>query len=77
MLTVAGLQLAAVLSGAIVTEKVFARPGVGTLLLDAIVKRDYAVVQGCVIVITLAYIFVNVIVDLGYLVADPRVRSRK
>ena len=77
VLTVAGLQLAAVLSGAIVTEKVFARPGVGTLLLDAIVKRDYAVVQGCVIVITLAYIFVNVIVDLGYLVADPRVRSRK
>jgi len=76
ILTVAGLQLAALLSGAIVTEKVFARPGVGTLLLDAIIKRDYAVIQGCVIVVTIAYIVVNVVVDLGYLIADPRVRSR-
>ena len=76
VLTVAGLQLAALLSGAIVTEKVFARPGIGTLLLDAIVKRDYGVVQGCVIVVTMAYILTNVIIDIGYLIADPRMRSR-
>ena len=77
VLTVTGLQLAALLSGAIVTEKVFARPGVGTLLLEAIVQRDYAVIQGCVIVITVAYIVVNVVVDIGYIIADPRVRRSR
>ncbi len=76
VLTVMGLQLAALLSGAIVTEKVFARPGIGTLLLEAIVKRDYAVIQGCVLVVTLAYVIVNLVVDLMYLAVDPRVRSQ-
>ena len=75
VLTVAGLQLAALLSGAIVTEKVFARPGLGTLLLEAIVERDYAVVQGCVILVTIAYVLVNLVVDLSYLLVDPRTRS--
>ncbi|MFT7623263.1 MAG: ABC-type dipeptide/oligopeptide/nickel transport system permease component [Myxococcota bacterium] len=76
VLTVMGLQLAALLSGAIVTEKVFARPGVGTLLLEAITKRDYAVIQGCVLVVTLAYVFVNLVVDLLYMIVDPRVREQ-
>ncbi len=76
VLTVMGLQLAALLSGAIVTEKVFARPGIGTLLLDAIIKRDYAVIQGCVLVVTIGYVLVNLIVDLAYLAVDPRVRGR-
>jgi len=76
VLTVMGLQLAALLSGAIVTEKVFARPGIGTLLLEAIVKRDYAVIQGCVLVVTIAYVIVNLVVDLAYLAVDPRVRGR-
>ncbi|MFT5433308.1 MAG: ABC-type dipeptide/oligopeptide/nickel transport system permease component [Myxococcota bacterium] len=74
VLTVAGLQMAALLSGAIVTEKVFARPGIGTLLLDAIVKRDYAVVQGCVISVAVGYVLVNLLVDLLYIAIDPRVR---
>lgn len=76
VLTVMGLQLAALLSGAIVTEKVFARPGIGTLLLEAIVKRDYAVIQGCVLVVTIGYVLVNLVVDLAYIAADPRVRGR-
>jgi ABC-type dipeptide/oligopeptide/nickel transport system permease component len=75
VLTVMGLQLAALLSGAIVTEKVFARPGIGTLLLDAIEKRDYAVVQGCVMVVTAGYVLVNLAVDLVYMWIDPRVRN--
>ena len=76
VITVMGLQLAALFSGAIVTEKVFARPGIGTLLLDAIVKRDYAVIQGCVLVVTVGYVLVNLVVDLAYAVADPRVRKQ-
>lgn len=76
VLTVMGLQLAALLSGAIVTEKVFARPGIGTLLLEAIIKRDYAVIQGCVLVVTIGYVLVNLAVDLAYLAVDPRVRGR-
>ncbi len=75
VLTVMGLQLAALLSGAIVTEKVFARPGIGTLLLEAITKRDYAVIQGCVLVVTLAYVIVNLAVDLLYMAVDPRTRT--
>jgi peptide/nickel transport system permease protein len=76
VITVMGLQLAALFSGAIVTEKVFARPGIGTLLLEAIVKRDYAVIQGCVLVVTVGYVVVNLAVDLAYAVADPRVRKQ-
>ncbi len=75
VVTVMGLQLAALLSGAIVTEKVFARPGLGTLLLDGIARRDYAVVQGCVLVGTLAWVLVNAGLELLYLALDPRVRT--
>jgi len=77
VLTVMGLQLAALLGGAIVTEKVFARPGVGTLLLDAIVRRDYAIVQGCVLVVTMGYVLVNLAVDLLYMWVDPRLKGPK
>ena len=57
-----------------VTEKVFARPGIGTLLLEAIGQRDYRVVQGCTLVIALSYVTVNLLVDLAYGAADPRIR---
>ncbi len=77
VLTVMGLQLAALLGGAIVTEKVFARPGIGTLLLDAIVRRDYAIVQGCVLVVTMGYVLVNLTVDLLYMWVDPRLKRPK
>lgn len=74
VITVLGLQLGALLTGAIVTEKVFARPGVGSLLLDAIQQRNYPLVQGAVLVIATTYVLVNLITDVLYAVADPRVR---
>ena len=74
VVTVMSLQFASLLTGTIITEKVFARPGLGTLLLDAISRRNYPVVQGCVIVIALAYVVVNLSTDLLYAAIDPRVR---
>lgn len=74
VITVAGLQFGSLLSGAIITEKVFARPGIGLLLLDAIAERNYPVVQGCVLVIAVLYVIINVMVDLAYGIADPRIR---
>jgi ABC-type dipeptide/oligopeptide/nickel transport system permease component len=74
VITVAGLQFGALLSGAIITEKVFARPGLGLLLLDAIAERNYPVVQGCVLVIAVIYVTVNLLVDLAYGLTDPRIR---
>jgi peptide/nickel transport system permease protein len=74
VITVAGLQFGALLGGAIITEKVFARPGLGTLLLEGIGERNYPLVQGTVLVIAVAYVTVNLLVDLAYGMADPRVR---
>ena len=74
IVTVAGIQFGALLAGAIVTEKVFARPGLGTLLLDGIGQRDYRIVQGCTLVTALSYVIVNLLVDLAYAGVDPRVR---
>jgi ABC-type dipeptide/oligopeptide/nickel transport system permease component len=74
VITVAGLQFGSLLSGAIIVEKVFARPGVGTTLLDAITERDYPVVQGTVLVIAVTYVLVNIAVDVAYGVIDPRIR---
>lgn len=74
VVTVAGIQLGALLAGAIVTEKIFARPGLGTLLLDAISMRNWKVVQGVVLVVAISYVLVNVLVDFVYAALDPRVR---
>jgi ABC-type dipeptide/oligopeptide/nickel transport system permease component len=74
VITIAGLQFGSLLSGAIVIEKVFARPGLGLTLLDAIAERNYPVVQGTVLVIAVIYVFVNTLVDLAYGLADPRIR---
>jgi ABC-type dipeptide/oligopeptide/nickel transport system permease component len=76
VITVAGIQFGALLAGAIVTEKIYARPGLGTLLLDAITQRDWKVVQGVVIVIASSYVLVNILVDVAYALADPRIRNR-
>lgn len=75
VITVAGLQFGALLGGAIVTEKIFERPGLGTLLLEGINERNYPVVQGTVLVIALCYVTVNTLVDLTYGVVDPRIRK--
>jgi ABC-type dipeptide/oligopeptide/nickel transport system permease component len=74
VVTVAGIQLGALLAGAIVTEKIFSRPGLGTLLLEALSTRDWKVVQGVVIVVATTYILVNLLVDLAYAALDPRIR---
>ena len=74
VITVAGLQFGGLLGGAIITEKVFARPGLGTLLLEGVSERNYPLVQGTVLVIAVGYAVVNLLVDLAYGLADPRVR---
>ncbi|QSQ20179.1 ABC transporter permease [Pyxidicoccus parkwayensis] len=74
LLTVLGLEFGTLLGGAIVTEKVFAWPGMGTLLLTAIEKRDYNTVRATVLVFTLCYVVVNTLTDVAYARVDPRVR---
>ena len=74
VITVAGMQFGSLLTGAIIVEKVFARPGLGTTLLEAISERDYPVVQGTVYVIAVIYVLVNIAVDITYGLIDPRIR---
>jgi peptide/nickel transport system permease protein len=74
VVTSIGLQLGALLGGAVVTEIVFDWPGVGSLMIEAIQKRDYPVVQGCVLFVSLAYVLVNTATDLTYGLFDPRIR---
>ncbi len=74
VMTVGAAQLGAILAGAVVTEKIFERRGLGTLFLEAFFDRDIPVVQGCVLVIATIYVAVNLGVDLLYGVVDPRVR---
>jgi len=74
VMTIGAAQLGALLSGTVVTEKIFERPGLGTLFLDGFFARDIPVVQGCVLLIAVVYVAVNLAVDLAYGVVDPRVR---
>jgi peptide/nickel transport system permease protein len=76
VITIAGLQFGALLSGAIVTEKIFGRPGLGSLLMRGITTRDYPVIQGTVLVVAALYVVVNLGVDLAYGLVDPRIRRR-
>lgn len=76
VLTLQGLQFGTLLGGAVITELVFAWPGMGRMLLDGILRRDYAVVQGTVIFVAFIYVFINLMVDLLYRVVDPRLRER-
>ncbi len=74
IVTVIGLGVAGLIGGAVVTESVFAIPGVGRLVVDAILRRDYPVIQGVVLMFSFAYVLVNLGVDLLYTVFDPRIR---
>ncbi|GMT41723.1 MAG: peptide ABC transporter permease [bacterium] len=74
VVTVVGLQLGALLSGAVITETIFSWPGIGRLMIEAIETRDYPLVQGCVLNIALCYVFVNFLVDILYAAVDPRIR---
>jgi len=76
ILTLIGMQLGGLLGGAVITETVFAWPGVGSLLVEAIQSRDYPVVQACVLLVSLSYVLVNTLTDLVYSWIDPRIRWR-
>ena len=74
IVTVLGLQVGSVLTGAVITETIFAWPGVGRLLIQSIGFRDYPLVQGCILLIAVTYVSVNLLTDLAYGLLDPRIR---
>jgi len=74
VVTVVGLQAGALLGGAIITETIFALPGVGRLLVDAIFQRDFPIVQGVVLLLAVNFLLVNLMVDIAYAFLDPRIR---
>ncbi|MBE0009704.1 MULTISPECIES: ABC transporter permease [unclassified Arthrobacter] len=74
VVTIVGLQLGGLISGAVVTERIFALPGFGKLTLDAVFTRDYPVIQAVVLIITVTYIVINLAVDILYSVVNPKIR---
>ena len=74
ILTILGLQFGTLLAGTIVTETIFSWPGIGRLAVQAIAARDYPLLQGCILVIALSYVLVNLLTDFVYAFVDPRVR---
>jgi peptide/nickel transport system permease protein len=74
IITVVGLTFALLISGAVVTERVFNLPGIGSLVVGAVLRRDYPLIQGALIVVAALYILVNFAIDMIYLLVDPRVR---
>jgi peptide/nickel transport system permease protein len=74
IVTVIGIGVALLIGGAVVTETVFAIPGIGRLTVDAILRRDYPVIQGVVLMFSFLYVLVNLLIDLLYTVLDPRIR---
>lgn len=74
VVTIFGLQFGQLLAGTVVIETVFSRPGIGRLIVDAILAKDFPVVQGVVLVIAVSYVVVNLLVDLTYVLLDPRIR---
>jgi ABC-type dipeptide/oligopeptide/nickel transport system permease component len=74
IITILGLQFGTLLAGTIVTETIFSWPGIGRLTVQAISARDYPLLQGCILVIALSYVLVNLLTDMVYAVIDPRVR---
>jgi peptide/nickel transport system permease protein len=76
IVTIIGLQIGGLLSGAVLTETIFSLPGVGSRMVEAILGRDYPVVQGFAVVIAVIFVFMNLIVDLSYAYLDPRIRLK-
>ena len=74
-LTLLGIQFALLIGGAVVTETVFARPGIGRLLVQAVLEKDFPVVQGVVVLTTAAYVLINLLIDIAYGIIDPRVEA--
>lgn len=75
VLTTVGLQFGALMGQAVVVEKLFSWPGLGGLLVDSVVQRDIPAVQGCILVIVLFFLVINMLVDIAYVVIDPRIRA--
>jgi len=74
IVTVIGLQFGALLAGAVITETIFSWPGIGRLMIQAINTRDYPLVQGCILIIALSYVLINLLTDILYAYIDPRIR---
>jgi peptide/nickel transport system permease protein len=74
IVTIIGIGLTLLIGGVVITESVFALPGVGRLVVDAILRRDYPIIQGVILVFSGAYVLVNLLVDLTYTLLDPRIR---
>jgi peptide/nickel transport system permease protein len=75
IITIVGLQMGSLLAGTVITETIFSWHGIGSLLVESIEKRDYPVTQACVLVVALSYVLVNLVTDIAYRMADPRVRG--
>jgi len=73
IITIVGLEFGGLLGGAVLTERIFSLPGLGSLLIESIYRRDFPVIQGAVLVVALWFVLINLLVDLAYAVADPRV----
>ena len=76
VVTILGLQMGALMSGAVVTEQIFVLPGFGRLIVEAVFTRDYPLVQGVVLITASAYVLINLLVDVSYTVLNPRIRIR-
>jgi peptide/nickel transport system permease protein len=74
IVTTIGLGVALLIGGVVVTESVFAIPGLGRLTVDAVLRTDYPVIQGVILVFSFAYVLLNLLVDLSYVLFDPRIR---
>ncbi len=74
IITIIGIGIGLLISGAVVTETVFAIPGIGRLTVDAILRRDYPIIQGVILIFSATYVIINLIIDLSYVFFDPRIR---
>jgi len=74
VVTIVGLQFGSLMGQAVVVEKLFSWPGVGSLLIDSVFQRDIPTVQGCILMIVIFFLLINTLVDLAYVVIDPRIR---
>jgi peptide/nickel transport system permease protein len=76
VVTILGLQMGALMSGAVVTEQIFVLPGFGRLIVESVFTRDYPLVQGVVLITASSYVLINLLVDVSYTVLNPRIRIR-
>jgi len=77
VVTIVGLQFGSLMGAAVVVEKLFAWPGVGSLLVDSVFQRDMPAVQGCILMIVIFFLAINTLVDIAYVVIDPRIRYNR